>query len=151
MEDLYCNICKDYTNHETIGTETICSVCKEIYDHSKKRYIICGPADDVEVLKSRQMLLDKDPDAIIIDEAVALKHKLGGLPMNSRELAMSEPLIIKNYNIELEDTKYSHLTKKEREADIQPIRTEPKIRRNDLCPCGSGKKYKKCCLGKQLN
>lgn len=21
-----------------------------------------------------------------------------------------------------------------------------KIRRNDLCPCGSGKKYKKCCM-----
>jgi hypothetical protein len=23
-----------------------------------------------------------------------------------------------------------------------------KIGRNSLCPCGSGKKYKKCCLGK---
>jgi preprotein translocase subunit SecA len=23
-----------------------------------------------------------------------------------------------------------------------------KIGRNDLCPCGSGKKFKKCCLGK---
>jgi uncharacterized protein len=27
----------------------------------------------------------------------------------------------------------------------QPI---PKIGRNDPCPCGSGKKYKKCCMGK---
>jgi preprotein translocase subunit SecA len=25
------------------------------------------------------------------------------------------------------------------------VRNEPKIGRNDLCPCGSGKKYKKCC------
>ena len=25
------------------------------------------------------------------------------------------------------------------------VRTEPKIGRNDPCPCGSGKKYKKCC------
>ena len=24
-------------------------------------------------------------------------------------------------------------------------RSEPKIGRNDPCPCGSGKKYKKCC------
>jgi preprotein translocase subunit SecA len=24
------------------------------------------------------------------------------------------------------------------------IRTEPKVGRNDPCPCGSGKKYKKC-------
>lgn len=30
--------------------------------------------------------------------------------------------------------------------EILPIRTEPKIGRNDPCPCGSGKKYKKCCL-----
>jgi hypothetical protein len=26
-----------------------------------------------------------------------------------------------------------------------PVRTGPKIGRNDACPCGSGKKYKKCC------
>ena len=27
----------------------------------------------------------------------------------------------------------------------QPVyRTEPKVGRNDPCPCGSGKKYKKC-------
>jgi SEC-C motif-containing protein len=25
------------------------------------------------------------------------------------------------------------------------VRTEPKTGRNDPCPCGSGKKYKKCC------
>jgi len=25
------------------------------------------------------------------------------------------------------------------------IRIEPKVGRNDPCPCGSGKKYKKCC------
>lgn len=30
----------------------------------------------------------------------------------------------------------------------QVIRSEPKLKRNDPCPCGSGKKYKKCC-GKQ--
>ena len=25
------------------------------------------------------------------------------------------------------------------------VREEPKVGRNNLCPCGSGKKYKKCC------
>jgi len=30
---------------------------------------------------------------------------------------------------------------------IEPFMREvPKVGRNDLCPCGSGKKYKKCCL-----
>jgi len=28
------------------------------------------------------------------------------------------------------------------------IKIEPKIGRNDPCPCGSGKKYKKCCIDK---
>ena len=29
-----------------------------------------------------------------------------------------------------------------------PAVSKPKIGRNDPCPCGSGKKYKKCCFGK---
>jgi len=33
---------------------------------------------------------------------------------------------------------------------LQTKSTE-KIGRNDPCPCGSGRKYKKCCLGKQHN
>ena len=32
--------------------------------------------------------------------------------------------------------------------EIEPIRTQPKIGRNEPCPCGSGKKYKKCCMNK---
>jgi preprotein translocase subunit SecA len=32
----------------------------------------------------------------------------------------------------------------EQPKKAQPIRTEKKIGRNDLCPCGSGKKYKNC-------
>ncbi|MBQ7457368.1 MAG: preprotein translocase subunit SecA [Desulfovibrio sp.] len=31
------------------------------------------------------------------------------------------------------------------EASNQPVRAKPKVGRNDPCPCGSGKKYKKCC------
>ena len=27
----------------------------------------------------------------------------------------------------------------------KPVRTGPKVGRNDPCPCGSGKKYKQCC------
>ena len=36
-----------------------------------------------------------------------------------------------------------------RETRNEPIVNEPKIGRNDPCPCGSGKKYKNCC-GKNL-
>jgi hypothetical protein len=33
-------------------------------------------------------------------------------------------------------------------APVQPIVAKEKAGRNDPCPCGSGKKYKKCCLKK---
>jgi len=36
--------------------------------------------------------------------------------------------------------------KRSREAG-EPIIAEPKVGRNEPCPCGSGKKYKKCCGG----
>lgn len=29
-----------------------------------------------------------------------------------------------------------------------PVKREKKVGRNDDCPCGSGKKYKKCCGAK---
>ncbi|WP_304518974.1 YecA family protein [Clostridium estertheticum] len=31
------------------------------------------------------------------------------------------------------------------ESQEPTVREESKVGRNDLCPCGSGKKYKKCC------
>ena len=37
----------------------------------------------------------------------------------------------------------------EREVKQEPVKREhPKIGRNDPCPCGSGKKYKNCCMKK---
>jgi preprotein translocase subunit SecA len=33
----------------------------------------------------------------------------------------------------------------EANAKAKPVRTGPKVGRNDPCPCGSGKKYKNCC------
>jgi preprotein translocase subunit SecA len=34
------------------------------------------------------------------------------------------------------------------ERKKEPIRNRPTPGRNDLCPCGSGKKYKRCCMAK---
>lgn len=38
-------------------------------------------------------------------------------------------------------------TKKQMAApEAQPVRSTPKIGRNEPCACGSGRKFKKCCL-----
>ncbi len=41
-----------------------------------------------------------------------------------------------------------HLSSQQNEKGIPYKRSEPKIGRNQLCPCGSNKKYKHCCLNK---
>jgi uncharacterized protein len=33
----------------------------------------------------------------------------------------------------------------------EPWRTAAKVGRNEMCPCNSGKKYKKCCGGATVN
>lgn len=53
--------------------------------------------------------------------------------------------------------KLKHLVEEKEEAKLERerlalmpkkpfVREEPRVGRNDPCPCGSGKKYKKCCL-----
>ena len=36
----------------------------------------------------------------------------------------------------------------EKTEKVEPIKADQTPSRNDPCPCGSGKKYKKCCGGK---
>jgi len=50
------------------------------------------------------------------------------------------------YTIELEPDKPEDI--KALEVLLNPVKTkiaEKKVGRNESCPCGSGKKYKKCC------
>ena len=44
----------------------------------------------------------------------------------------------------VEETSASH-GGDEGESKKQPVRNDNKVGRNDVCPCGSGKKYKNCC------
>ena len=41
----------------------------------------------------------------------------------------------------------SNITTNENPEDVkkEPVRVGKKIGRNQMCPCGSGKKYKNCC------
>ena len=55
------------------------------------------------------------------------------------------------YTLEAWDDILTEDKRKEIKKDYNKSKTvvkEDKIGRNDPCPCGSGKKYKKCCLNK---
>jgi uncharacterized protein YecA (UPF0149 family) len=40
--------------------------------------------------------------------------------------------------------------KPRRGPNVEPVLFEIRARRNQPCPCGSGKKYKKCCGGNRV-
>ncbi len=50
--------------------------------------------------------------------------------------------ILKN----LDMIKFGRLTNKQAKEVAEPVKPASTIGRNDPCPCGSGKKYKFCCL-----
>jgi len=51
-----------------------------------------------------------------------------------------------NINIEIKPNEEEDTLDYEKlQNPIIPVKVEPKIGRNEPCPCGSGKKYKKCC------
>lgn len=67
-----------------------------------------------------------------------------------RQLLKYRPLLERFFKEEDYDTDYDDEELNEDDwGDYEPqepiVRDEPKIGRNDPCPCGSGKKYKKCC------
>lgn len=90
---------------------------------------------------------DNDPN--VIDSLVGL-----GLNLFSHQSKFAQPLLDKIALVLKSDTNYVKRLKKHykmfrAELDKQhkkiPLRSQSKIRRNDPCPCGSGKKYKRCC------
>ncbi len=60
-----------------------------------------------------------------------------------------ETIFVENswkYKIEIEPDKPEDITDLEILLNPQkPMISEKKVKRNEPCPCGSGKKYKKCC------
>lgn len=67
---------------------------------------------------------------------------------------MAERFVKRQQQHKLEELAKKTRTKEENEADeklvaetkkVDPIRSDKKTDRNDPCPCGSGKKFKKCC------
>jgi preprotein translocase subunit SecA len=66
-------------------------------------------------------------------------------PDQVREAAPERPQDYSRYKTKKEDIDDSNPNAEDaREHHIEPIRVEKKVGRNDLCPCGSGKKYKSC-------
>jgi hypothetical protein len=63
---------------------------------------------------------------------------------SAKELGI-EPLSIDTYIVDNEK-----IHKALKNAKVVPVKTYPKMYRNQLCPYGSGLKFKKCCIDKDI-
>ncbi len=85
-----------------------------------------------------EVFIDED------DDTEFLKSILGSEYDNLDNEELDE-LYDEFYNDDFEDV-FIDEPEDEIDYEIKPVKT--KIGRNDPCPCGSGKKYKKCCMNK---
>ena len=105
----------------------------------EKKYIIINKDSNMfDIAKT----LDKDSDYVIINDGSKTEDEIAEIINVASEIKLNavEPLLIKNYTMRPEISWGLKNGPK-----LEPVRTEPKIGRNDPCNCGSGKKYKKCC------
>lgn len=71
-----------------------------------------------------------------------------GVPMG-KNFIPSEPVVDKLKT--LVEEKRQEKIRRETPVKREPIVLGERAGRNDPCPCGSGKKYKKCCLLKEAS
>lgn len=119
---------------------------KEEWDYVNNEYLaeLCLPIfSNVYTLNELILTLYKE---------VQLK-KIETIEDKKRELITDAVYKIRDYFIELQKKNFFGFLGNNNNInniDLTPkINEKPKIGRNDPCPCGSGKKYKKCC-GKEL-
>ncbi|HHW43165.1 MAG TPA: preprotein translocase subunit SecA [Desulfotomaculum sp.] len=78
-----------------------------------------------------------------------IEYKFEGYEMFQNMIAsIQEDVVRYIYRVNVVQTPRQRQTVENRyqeEGPPQPVRREQKVGRNDPCPCGSGKKYKKCC------
>ncbi len=119
-----------------LGYKELLPDIKNLYDKKYVSESICGEYADIE----------KD----IAEPALLSLHK-ELLSIKQRYEAITTTW--SGYNVEDEfedDDEDDYFDDYEYLPPTEPARTSPKIGRNEPCPCGSGKKYKKCCLNIKL-
>lgn len=94
-------------------------------------------------------LLESEDHDYLIYPIVAFCEDEHGKPLlelsarDAKHLAANAPELIAQAVIDVAD--HWQQANKPPPPGAIPVRTTPKIGRNDPCPCGSGKKHKKCC------
>lgn len=131
------NIYKDLLlNHKEAKKTTIKELAKE---YNSTPEFIMGFVDGINDSLNNQY----DLEAIDENTELVLDIDLEKLYFNMLDAKADYLYNLPQWDGIFSEEKRKEIQKNYKESRI--VRNEEKIGRNDPCPCGSGKKYKKCC------
>jgi hypothetical protein len=104
--------------------------------------MILKMADIKSAAQEREVLIDLTPGIrTITEERAQYQPRPSAAPRSLRQSLRSHP--------RTESPEPSKIMHNFAQSPVQTIRREaPKVGRNESCPCGSGRKFKICCLGR---
>jgi len=138
------------SKRESIGNEAFVSIQKYILlkmiDDSWKEHLT--GMDDLEEGIGLRAYGQKDPLVEYkIEGTMMFEQMIEGIKENCVSMIFKiQPIKEEVIEEELKPKKQVYFTNREETETVKTIKRDTsKIGRNDMCPCGSGKKYKKCC------
>lgn len=135
--NLESNIYRDLlSNHKEVLKTTIADLAKK-YDTTDE--FIMGFIDGINDSLKNQY----DLETVENNTEIALDIDLEKLYFNMLDAKAEYLYTLPQWDGIFSADKRKNIEKEYKESKI--VRNENKIGRNDPCPCGSGKKYKKCC------
>ncbi len=123
-------------NHKETLKTTIADFAKK-YDTTNE--FIMGFVDGINDSLNNQY----DLESLSVDSEIVLDINLEKLFFNMLEAKAEYLYRLPQWDGIFSIEKRKEIQKAYRETTM--VRNENKVGRNDACPCGSGKKYKKCC------
>ena len=94
-----------------------------------------------------QKLLKSCKVGRIVYEPIRALYRVWSVPHRRRVLKRNGPAVLKRLAEVFEKHGIPYEFPGAKNTDV---RKRKKIGRNEPCPCGSGKKFKRCCLGKGI-
>ncbi|OHW63017.1 hypothetical protein EUAN_08010 [Andreesenia angusta] len=106
--------------------------------YSIEPVVFCGFIDGINT----SLVNEQDMDSLTEDSEVSLEINYEKLYWNMLEAKAPWLYELEEWNGIIDEEKREEIKKEFKQSKI--VRVE-KVGRNESCPCGSGKKYKKCC------
>lgn len=127
------------TNHQTVYEDTVANLAKK-FDFDNMTFV--GFLDGINTSLVNELTLDE----LTEDSVIKLEIDFETLYYNMHAAQAEWLYTLEEWAPILSEEKRLELKKDYNRS--KTVVKEEKVRRNDPCPCGSGKKYKKCCMNK---